>query len=609
MPASFSSSKPVLKFFKFLAFRAPTLGEILNRRFFYCLYVNTLMFLLFLWLTTQGGGEYEFLSISPTYILRHLIFNSILFFSLFYLLAFIRFGKFLEKILCVLYFLIGIVDLFLSLTFQTQLNSVFFTIFLSTNFSEAREFLEFYTSLNVLFCLLAFILSSFLFFLPKRIYRSFFMIRAPFALPPILNRSLAFALLLSGSFIAGYKIYRIANTTLLTPFLTDKNSALRWYFTIKDSLIAQNSFIREYQNIAKEMNARIISESIPKEREIPNIVLIIGESTQRGLMSVYGYPLPSTPNLEEMRKRGDLVVFDDVISPASGTSASLQKVLTFSNYENSAIAWFKQENIIDILRLAGYKTHWLSNQEIISIYGSSPALIAQRSHQTLFSSKSDSFTEAKLSDGILLSMLDGILSHKSDAKHLESSPLNFYAIHLMGAHPVYYQRYPRSFLRFLPQDLVKNNVDSLPNARKLTDSELTTKAQYLNAIAYNDYIVSEIFKRFKDQNAIVFYLSDHGQEVYDIKDYAGHSKTRFGVEIPFIVYMSQRFKQSYPKIAKRIEAAQHKPLMSDDFIHGLLDIAGIKAKDLEDSRSVFSPHFNSSRARITDGRDYDKELK
>lgn len=609
MSPSFSLPKPVLKFARFLVSRAPTLGEVLNRQFFYCLYVNTLMFLLFLWLTTQGGGEYEFLSISPTYILRHFIFNSILFFSLFYLLAFIRFGKFLEKILCVLYFLIGIVDLFLSLTFQTQLNSVFFTIFLSTNFSEAREFLEFYTSLKVLLSLLAFILSSLIFFLPKRIYRSFLRMRAPFALPPTLNRSLAFALLLSGSFIAGYKIYLIARITLLTPFLTDKNSALRWYFTIKDSLIAQNSFIREYQNIAKEINARIISESIPNEHEIPNIVLIIGESTQRGLMSVYGYPLPSTPNLEEMRKRGDLIVFDDVISPASGTSASLQKVLTFSNYENSAIAWFKQENIIDILRLAGYKTHWLSNQEIISIYGSSPALIAQRSDQILFASKSDSFTEAKLSDGILLSMLDGILSQKSDAKHSKSSPLNFYAIHLMGAHPAYYQRYPRSFLRFLPQDLVKNNADSLPNARKLTDSELMTKAQYLNAIAYNDYIVSEIFKRFKDQNAIVFYLSDHGQEVYDIKDYAGHSKTRFGVEIPFMVYMSQPFKQTYPKIAKRIEAAQHKPLMSDDFIHGLLDIAGIKAKDLEDSRSVFSPHFNSSRARITDGRDYDKELK
>lgn len=214
-------------------------------------------------------------------------------------------------------------------------------------------------------------------------------------------------------------------------------------------------------------------------------------------------------------------------------------------------------------------------------------------------------------------MLDQLLSRISieagvsqNSTESPTSPTpHFYAIHLIGAHPAYYQRYPSSFSKFSPKDLRKHNLDSLPNARKLTESELATKAQYLNAIAYNDQIVSEIFKRFKEKNAIVFYLSDHGQEVYNIRDFAEHSGSRFGVEIPFVIYMSESFKHAYPEIAKKVEEARGKPFMSDDFIHSLLDLAGIKAKDLQDSRNVFSPYFDSSRRRITGDKDYDNELK
>lgn len=228
-------------------------------------------------------------------------------------------------------------------------------MFLSTNATETREFLEFYSSFKLLATLLVFILSSFV-FLPTRFYTSLLHpISAHFTHK--VSQALAFTLLPLGSIVAGQKIYPIATTTLLTPFLTDKNSALRWYFTITDSLIAQNSFMREFQNIAKELNAQTTRESIHRDRTIPNIVLVIGESTQRALMSLYGYALPTTPELDKLRDANELIIFSDVISPAASTNASLQKVLTFSNYENSQIPWYKQPNLIDTLCLASYTTH------------------------------------------------------------------------------------------------------------------------------------------------------------------------------------------------------------------------------------------------------------
>lgn len=72
--------------------------------------------------------------------------------------------------MCALYFVIGVVDIFLSLTFHTQLNNVFFLIFLSTNTAEATEFLQFYaTRLELICALIGFIgLSAFFFALSLR---------------------------------------------------------------------------------------------------------------------------------------------------------------------------------------------------------------------------------------------------------------------------------------------------------------------------------------------------------------------------------------------------------------------------------------------------------
>nr|WP_258058307.1 sulfatase-like hydrolase/transferase [Campylobacter hyointestinalis] len=137
-------------------------------------------------------------------------------------------------------------------------------------------------------------------------------------------------------------------------------------------------------------------------------------------------------------------------------------------------------------------------------------------------------------------------------------------------------------------------------------------ANYVNAILYNDKIVSDIMDEFKDDEAIVFYLSDHGEEVYDFRDFAGHSDTmasRYMVEISFMIYVSSQLKQNRPDIIKKIQNAQNLPFMSDDFIHAFMDITGIKSKDFNNTRSLFDNAFNASRKRFYSGKDYDLELK
>lgn len=392
-------------------------------------------------------------------------------------------------------------------------------------------------------------------------------------------------------------------------YTNEKNAVSRWYNTILSCIVEQRSFLQQYTNLSQQMSENLAKKQNTEIRSstptLPIIVFIIGESTQRNLMSLYGYRLPTTPRLESLQKENHLIVFQDFVSPFPSTDRSLQRVLTFSHHENAQTPWYMQQNLIDVLNLAGYKTHWLSNQDVISIYGNSPEIIAQRAQFTKFTIMGDSLVAGRPTDGILIPMLNEI---RQDS---QSTQPMFYAIHLMGAHAGYNGRYPKNFEHFSAQDLQSHQLDSL-QGQKLSKTQLLTKIQYLNAIRYNDYVVSEMMKQFENEDAIVFYLSDHGEEVYDFRDFSGHSDgniSRFMVEIPAMVYVSDVFKQNHPDVVQKLQNAINKPFMTDDFIHAFLDIAGIQSEDFDITRSVFSPLFNNKRDRISGGKDYDKELK
>ena len=62
------------------------------------------------------------------------------------------------------------------------------------------------------------------------------------------------------------------------------------------------------------------------------LVLVIGESTNRQRMSLYGYPRATTPKLDAIRDQ--LQVFDNVVTPRPYTIEALQQVLTFADEQN-----------------------------------------------------------------------------------------------------------------------------------------------------------------------------------------------------------------------------------------------------------------------------------
>ncbi|MDR2690363.1 MAG: phosphoethanolamine transferase CptA, partial [Azoarcus sp.] len=91
------------------------------------------------------------------------------------------------------------------------------------------------------------------------------------------------------------------------------------------------------------------------------LVLVIGESTTSRRMSLYGYPRPTSPRLEALRARG-LTVFADVVAPRPYTIEVLQQALTFA-HQQAPHRFLDEPSLIDLMRQAGYKTFWITNQQ------------------------------------------------------------------------------------------------------------------------------------------------------------------------------------------------------------------------------------------------------
>lgn len=477
------------------------------------------------------------------------------------------------KIFFIISLLLFVIEIFLFKLFSMIISPELVQILLETNKNETSEFIDMYFKRIYILYFSIFGVSIYL------IYKTFKYI-TPIMFKYIIKRKVARVL------IGLLLILKIFNLN----FNNKINFSLyRLLSSINMGLIT----IKEYKEIDNmKNNIEIIKQKDNKK----NIVLIIGESTSRNHMSLYGYKLDTNPLLKKLEKEGNLYKFTDTISPHSHTIPVIKKLLTFYNLERKN-KWNKNNNIIDIMNKAGYETYWFSNQAYSGIYENIATALGKRSKTVVFNSMESANKNFKTD-------YDEEIVQKSEQYILNNDDNNFIIYHLMGTHGRYGDRYPKNFNKF------QNNKDPLAAVAKYDKDSII--ATYNNAVLYNDYVINKIIDIFKDKESLIIYISDHGEEVYDFRNFVGHTESngsRYMIEIPFLIYVSNSFKMKYPKIVKKIEKSVNIPYMTDDLIHTILDIAEIETKEYDKTRSVINNNFNSKRKRIYSGKEYDTYWK
>ena len=419
-----------------------------------------------------------------------------------------------------------------------RFNGDFICILFGTNISESREYLE-----------------------------SLFDIKYGFVI--VISLIILFLGIWGGYKFKGgvkrYGCYFSFGIVLVSFGVTIHNSAI-----YDDGILAKLQFIISYQ-VPEDLRLHykhpvldFRKDSLPQ-----NVVLIIGESLTKHHCSLYGYDKPTNPLLSSLRDSSSLIVFKNVTSPGTSTVQSFKFFMSTHKISDKQ-DWYSGIVIPEIVEIAGYKSHWISNQASRGVFDNVIRRYAELCSDYYFNG--DSFTglfaKTQYDEDLIRIVRDNILRDSCKV---------FTIVNLMGNHFDFNRRYPATFNRFKATDYPNN----LPTQRQ-------TLAEYDNSVLYNDSVVYELMKAFHNEEAIVFYFPDHGLDLfYTSDDYAAHAKQipesqKVGKEIPFIIYITDRFRKRYPLMVERMQESVDKQFCTDDLIYALMDIMNIRFHDNKD---------------------------
>lgn len=341
--------------------------------------------------------------------------------------------------------------------------------------------------------------------------------------------------------------------------------------------------VPELKKLAESYNC--IEASMNSTRKHPNIVLVIGESFSKYHCSLYGYDKPTFPLLQELQDNDQLVVMNDAVAFADGTMRNMKAIFSMQKPTDD---YAKGPLFPAVFHKAGYHTSLYDNQYLIG--------------EGAFSFLNDLSLNNLYYDYRNRAGAEFDLELVEQIPNMEEPYLSI--IHLWGQHYAYENRYPETFARYSKDDY--SSADYSLEQREVI-------ANYDNANLYNDYVLDQIIKKYKDDNCCIIYFSDHGEEVYELRDYMGHGNAmtspdlRYQLDVPFFVWMSETFIQENPDLADRFLLAENLPIMTSDISHLLVELAGIDVTEFDAKRSFINVNYDRERHRIVQHNyDYDK---
>lgn len=341
----------------------------------------------------------------------------------------------------------------------------------------------------------------------------------------------------------------------------------------------------------------------------PIIVLIIGESYSKAHCQLYGYPQKDTPRQRRLERGGWLTKFNDVVSCWNLTSFVFKNVLSMHVVGEKG-EWCDYPLFPELFRKAGYQVTFLTNQFLLAagqaVYDFSGGFflndpVLSKAQFDLRNTSLHRFDEGLLSD------YDNFLNEGK----INLKGNNLIIFHLIGQHVSYNTRYPKDRAKWHADDYKELRPDIAGDhyRRRMI-------AAYDNACLYNDSIVTQIVKRFEDKDAIVVYMPDHGEEIFEPgRDVIcrNHSAAvdwplaHYEFEVPFWIWCSRKYAHREPEVFKAIKDAKNRRFMTDALSHMMVWLAGISSKDYNDKYNLLSPNYDESRPRVLKNSvDYDK---
>ncbi|MGA0120665.1 MAG: phosphoethanolamine transferase CptA [Methylophilaceae bacterium] len=540
------------------------------------------LFYYYLFFIIITGSSQLYLSVS-----HHSSFEAlkdVVFICLLWILPIIIFSNHAKKIamaMGVIFTLLALPGLFYAIIYQQELTQSLLFIIFESNIAESREYIQNYLSIKVSLIVLVYLICIYLYWTKLENF----------------TLSANKKIIMTVSIIA-LVFFSPVQKMIKKHSLQAFQSSVHRHLSVASPYQLVGAYI-DYLDEMKQVDAnlslfddiQLLADLKQEQADLPSThIVVIGESTSRLHMSLYGYERQTNPKLESMKK--ELKIFNNVFASRPNTIESLEQVLTFANQEHPDL-YKTKPSLMAILKQAGYKLYWISNQQTLTTRNTMLTSFAKQTDEQYFLNNARSQNSYSFDEKVF-DPLERVLNNNDEKKII--------FVHLIGTHMSYQYRYPKNFSQFttaefLNPEIPKNHIERINH--------------YDNAILYNDSVVYHLIQSLKAKqikNSSLVYFSDHGEEVYDVgsHEFQGRNEaapTLGMYAIPFLFWvgpdeaLNRHFKD------RAILIRQHD---NADFIYTYLDFLGISFDGFLPHESLINQ--NHLEDQIMVGDPYGKNL-
>lgn len=341
-----------------------------------------------------------------------------------------------------------------------------------------------------------------------------------------------------------------------------------------------------------------LTDATTLDNDLLNIVLIIGESYIKYHSPLYGYYLNTTPNMLREHRNGQLFVFDNINSPYNTTSPTIKNLLS-CNSIGLHEEWQDSPYVPVIFKKSGFKVYFWDNQNVTHAVWD--FTLNSFLHNQELSKVSYTAENKDTYD------YDGKLIQSFLSQNFPTTQNSFTMLHLWGQHVPAKDRYPHTapYNRFTPDSITVKKP-------WLTRAMRQAIAEYDNATYYNDALIGKVINHYRHTNAVIVYISDHGEETYDWRANMGRNAkpmctnvVKYQFDVPFVIWCSDKYQARHPQTMKAIKASLHKPMSSDIICNMLFDLADLKTRYYRLSLDILSKSYHCPKRIVLDKYNYD----
>ena len=304
-------------------------------------------------------------------------------------------------------------------------------------------------------------------------------------------------------------------------------------------------------------------------------VIVIGETARADHFQLNGYARATNP---ELLKIDGLINFPKAYSCGTDTAQSVPCMfsgLGRKNFSNDAAA--SRENLLDILKRAGFDVIWRENQ------AGCKGVCARVTTENLTGLQHPTFyARSENLDEILV---DGLADRIA---HLERDTV--IVMHMMGSHgPAYWKRYPDKFEVFQPvcreSQFSRCTLEEIVNA-------------YDNTMLYSDFVLGRLIGILGSAAAHsvdtgMIYMSDHGESLGENGLYLHGMPYAIAPEaqthVPMVAWLSPTLVEKSGADRGCLAGRSGDATGHDHLFHSVLGLLDVSTKAYDPALDLFAP--------------------